>query len=172
MNRLRLDPEAWRDAVLSLACQLDAAMYGPSGKLDDVAFRRRTVYGVVSRQKPATLLKLFDFPDPKQHSERRLLTTTPLQHLYLLNSDFLQQAADEIARAGLAAEPSAGERLVAWLFKRVLLRKPTEGEVREALELVGVSESPGDANDAAGVAARWSLLAHSLLATNEFLYID
>ncbi len=97
MSRRRLDPESWRDTVLALSEQLDRTPFGPSGKLDDPSFRRRTIYGVVSRQKPASLLKLFDFPDAKQHSERRIATTTPLQHLYLLNSDFMHQAAESLA---------------------------------------------------------------------------
>ena len=74
-------------------------MFGPSRSLDEPDNLRRTVYGTVSRQKPADVLQLFDFPDAKRHSDRRILTTTPLQQLYLLNGSFIQQQA-----AALAAE--------------------------------------------------------------------
>jgi hypothetical protein len=225
MPRRRLEPESWRDSVLAVSDQLDHAQFGPSGKLDDPAFRRRTIYGTVSRQKPASLFKLFDFPDAKQHSERRIPTTTPLQHLYLLNSDFMHEAAarlasqclkstmdsaapaqagdqpaqagDQSAQAGDQPDPRgprANDR-VDWLFLRVLQRTPTAAERTEALALVaaGAIELTGPAASQAGVnppaasqagvsppaeikptaeAARWALLAHALLATTEFLYVD
>jgi hypothetical protein len=264
MSRRRLDPEAWRDSILALSEQLDRSQFGPSGKLDEPAFRRRTLYGTISRQKPASLLKLFDFPDAKQHSERRVATTTPLQHLYLLNSDFMHAAAQQLAIQCLQATPntdttanatatanttatatanaSADAAAVAatstgnadadangaapiselanidrdnarveWLFQRVLMRKPTAGELADARELVttaaaawkppveskppGESKLPGEskadtkrksatapksATDPKSdpqpkwdsESARWALLAHALLATNEFLHLD
>ncbi|MFO0868259.1 MAG: PSD1 and planctomycete cytochrome C domain-containing protein [Pirellulales bacterium] len=167
-TRRRLDAEPWRDAVLRTAHQLDLTAGGPSGKLDDPAFQRRTVYGAVSRQKPASLLKLFDFPDAKQHSERRLPTTTPLQHLYLLNSPFVQQAADALANQAIAAEPAAERQRVEWLFQQILLRAPNDDERREALALIAPTSGP----DERPAAERWSLLAHALLVTNEFLYLE
>ena len=165
MNRRRLEAEAWRDAVLSASRELDTTMLGPSVSLDDAKFRRRTVYGIVSRQKPADLFRLFDFPDAKRHTEHRLPTTTPLQQLYLLNSPFLQQQSETTARSVLDEQPSNSEAIIRNLFRRILLRGPTSGELAEALSLV---------NNAAGDVPResWSFLAHSLFATNEFLYVE
>jgi hypothetical protein len=183
MSRRRLDPEAWRDAVLSLSEQLDHTQFGPSSKLDDPNFRRRTIYGTISRQKPSSLLKLFDFPDAKQHSERRVATTTPLQHLYLLNSDFLHAASTRLAAQCLAAvaNDDREEARVDWLFHRVLLRPPTATERADALALVATpaaasppiaeSQSPNGSEKNAET-SRWALLAHALLATNEFLHVD
>lgn len=163
MNRRRLEAEAWRDAVLSVSGQLNARQFGPSGNLDDAKFLRRTVYGVVSRQKPADLFRLFDLPDAKQHAETRLPTTTPLQHLYLLNSPFVDQQAAVLAGRLEASEPS--EQRVRQLFRTILLREPTDDEIRESFELIGGKESQSNAES-------WKLLAHALLATNEFLYVD
>jgi hypothetical protein len=160
MRRRRLEPEAWRDSVLALSEQLDHSQFGPSGKLDDPAFHRRTIYGTVSRQKPASLFKLFDFPDAKQHSERRVPTTTPLQHLYLLNSDFIHVAAVRLATLGLEANSDADR--VDWLFHRILQRAPTGTERAEALDLIANASED----------TRWPLLAHALLATTEFLYVE
>ncbi len=165
MNRRRLEAEAWRDAVLSVSGELDRAMTGPSTSLDDAKFRRRSVYGVVSRQRPADVFRLFDFPDAKRHAENRLPTTTPLQHLYLLNSPFLQQQADSVARRVQLESPSNPHQRISELFRRILLRDPTTEELIESLELVR------DPNGAVP-AERWSLLAHSLFATNEFLFAD
>lgn len=165
MNRRRLEAEAWRDAVLSVSGELEPTMYGPSASLEDSELHRRTVYGIVSRQKPADLFRLFDFPDAKRHTEIRLPTTTPLQQLYLLNGPFLQQQAEATARLVLNGPSSQSTEIPGNLFRRILLRDPTSDELNEALRLVqaGSGEIPPE---------NWALLAHSLLATNEFLYVD
>src|SRR5207248_2144594 len=107
MNRRRLEVETWRDAVLAVSGQLDPALGGPSSSLDKLDNHRRTIYGTISRQKVADVLRLFDFPDAKSHTETRLLTTTPLQQLYLLNSPFLQQHAAALAAVGGAVPTNA-----------------------------------------------------------------
>ncbi len=165
MNRRRLEAEAWRDAVLLASTELDTTMLGPSVSLDDAKHRRRTVYGIVSRQKPADLFRLFDFPDAKRHTEHRLPTTTPLQHLYLLNSPFLQQQAEATVRVVLDGNPSRTEEIARNLFRQILLRDPTTDELREAIGLLRnqAGEVPQES---------WSFLAHSLFATNEFLYVE
>ena len=165
MNRRRLEAEAWRDAVLTASTELDTTMQGPSVSLDDAKFRRRTVYGIVSRQKPADLFRLFDFPDAKRHTENRLPTTTPLQQLYLLNSPFLQQQAEATARVVLDETPPGPAAIARNLFRRILLRDPTSDELAEALGLVRIENGEVPTKN-------WSLLAHSLFATNEFLFVE
>lgn len=165
MNRHRLEAEAWRDAVLATSGELDPLMAGPSMGLESDKFRRRSVYGFVSRQKPADLFRLFDFPDAKRHSEARLPTTTPLQHLYLLNNSFLTQQSTALVDSVRAASERAETDLVPSIFRRVLQREPTSDEWREARQLVGHHGGDVDLQN-------WALLAHSLLATNEFLFVD
>lgn len=165
MNSRRLDAEALRDSLLALSGRLDARQFGPSDWLDDPAFNRRTVYGVVSRQKPADLLRLFDFPDAKQHAESRQPTTTPLQHLFLLNSPFVQTQADELARLVWIETPDDPARRIARLFERVLLRPPSSTETAAALELLArdADRPPYEA---------WELLAQALLVSNEALHVE
>ncbi len=176
MNRRRLEAEAWRDAVLATSGELDPTMQGPSVSLDDPQMRRRTVYGIVSRQKPADLFRLFDFPDAKRHAETRLLTTTPLQHLYLLNSPFLLKQAEAVVLADAASNVGAdagsirhvtpvAEDIARNLFRRILLRDPTTEELTEALGLVQIENATVPKEN-------WSILAHSLMATNEFMHVD
>ena len=88
MHRRRLDVEACRDALLTVAGNLDNTVGGPSGNLATADFRRRTIYGTISRHNLDGFLRLFDFPDPNITSERRAVTTVPLQQLFVLNSDF------------------------------------------------------------------------------------
>ena len=159
MNRLRLDPEVWRDNVLAVCDRLDSRMFGPSGNLDEWENRRRTVYGTVSRQKLPSVLQLFDFPDAKRHADRRILTTTPLQQLYLLNNSFLRQHA--VVLAGIQSDNRAAN--VERLFQAVLLRRPTHNEYQRASALLDSTSS---------YRTGLQLLTHSLLASNEFLFMD
>ncbi len=164
MNRRRLEAEAWRDAVLATSQELDSTLQERSVNLDEPPARCRTVYGIVSRQRPADLFRLFDFPDAKRHAEERLPTTTPLQHLYLLNSPFLQQQAEATVRNIRSERPTELEETAGNLFRQILLRHPTSEELGEALSLIHIAGDIPQQN--------WALLAHSLFATNEFMYVD
>jgi hypothetical protein len=86
MNRRRLDVERWRDAVLAVAGRLDPRVSGPSIQPSDPEECRRTIYSAISRFELNKMLAMFDFPDPNTHSDRRSLTTTPLQKLFVLNA--------------------------------------------------------------------------------------
>ena len=159
--RKRLELEAWRDAMLQVSGRLDLTGGGPSDDLDSPRSVRRTVYGRVSRQRPADAHRLFDLPDPKAHGEKRESTTTPVQQLYFLNSPFVRQAATALAKT--AAGKSAEDGTTA-LFRRVLLRDPTTDERETALKLIRPAKDGGT--------PAWELLAQALLASNEFLYLN
>jgi hypothetical protein len=130
--------------------------------LNDPKYVRRSIYGKVSRQTVADVLRLFDFPDAKQHAEERIDTTTPLQQLYLLNSPFVRRYAAVVVEADDDPSQASPER-VRMLFHRVLQREPTSAELDAALRLL--AEIPREFE------AR-RMVAHSLLAGNEFLYVD
>ncbi len=165
MNRRRLEAESWRDAVLFASGELDVQMGGVSVGLDSEKFRRRTVYATVTRQKPNDLFRLFDFPDAKRHSEIRQPTTTPLQHLYLLNNPFLAQQSAALVESVQSKLPPTHDDILKAIFRRILLRDPTPAEVSDAMQLV--RSTSGEARS-----ENWSLLAHSLFATNEFLFAE
>ncbi|WP_246173562.1 PSD1 and planctomycete cytochrome C domain-containing protein [Limnoglobus roseus] len=163
--RKRLDLEAWRDATLQVSGQLSLAGGGPSDNLDSPRNTRRTVYGKVSRERPADIHKLFDLPDPRGHGEKRETTTTPVQQLYFLNSPFVRQSASAVAKA--SATTSTGqsdEDRAKAIFRRVLLRDPTADELATALNLVRPTKD--------GDPPAWELLAQTLLASNEFLFLN
>ncbi|MFO0898093.1 MAG: PSD1 and planctomycete cytochrome C domain-containing protein [Pirellulales bacterium] len=168
MNRRRLGVEAWRDAVLAAAGKLEPGVGGPSIDPLDPAQTRRTLYAAVSRLELNRLLALFDYPDPNLHADRRLETTTPLQKLFVLNSPFLVAQAKAVAERTAPAEgesslDSAGQ--VDAVYRAVLGRAPTDDE--RALAVTFVARA--DAKDPPGA---WRELAHVLLASNEFLFID
>ncbi len=160
--RKRLELEAWRDAILQVSGQLSLAGGGPSDNLDAPKSVRRTVYGKVSRERPADIHRLFDLPDPRGHGEKREVTTTPLQQLYFLNSPFVRQSAAALAKAATVGK--TGEDTVKALFRRALLRDPTADELATALKLV----RPAKESDTPA----WELLAQAILASNEFLFLN
>ena len=95
-------------------------MGGPSEELTPSA-TRRTLYGKVSRYRLDQFLQLFDFPAPTISAEQRFSTNVPLQRLFLMNSDFMQQQAERLARklAGRSRQRARGSRRrTALLFGR------------------------------------------------------
>ncbi len=131
VDRKRMDAEQLRDAVLAVAGNRDNGLGGPSADLTP-AFTRRTVYGKVSRYKLDEYLQLFDFPSPSISAEKRFTTTVPLQRLFLMNSDFIQIEAEELARR-VAGEPDNRSRI----RKAYLLaygREPNEAEIKLGLD--------------------------------------
>ncbi len=132
-NRRRMDAEQLRDSVLSVAGNLDDSLGGPSEDLTP-AFERRTVYGKVSRYKLDTYLQTFDFPPPNISAEKRFTTTVPLQRLFLMNSDFMQMEAEELAKR-VASEPGNPAR-IRKLYQLVYDREPNEEELKLGLDFL------------------------------------
>ena len=157
-----MELEEWRDAFLQVSGQLNSVGGGPSDNLDAVKSVRRTVYGKVSRDRPADIHRLFDLPDPKGHGEKREATTTPVQQLYFLNSPFVRQAATALAKATTAGLSEKDGSTA--LFRKVLLRDPSVAELETAVKLVRPAKDGG--------APAWELLAQALLTSNEFLFLN
>jgi hypothetical protein len=130
-DRKRMDAEQVRDSILLVSGDLDRAIGGPSAELTP-SFKRRTVYGKVSRYKLDEYLQLFDFPSPAQSAEKRFVTTVPSQRLFLMNSDFMQIEAEELAKR-VAAEPNNRAR-IRKVYQTVFGRDATEEEVALGLE--------------------------------------
>ncbi|HEY2431265.1 MAG TPA: PSD1 and planctomycete cytochrome C domain-containing protein [Vicinamibacterales bacterium] len=129
-NRRRMTAEELRDASLFSAGALDLKMGGPSADLTP-ASTRRTLYGKVSRYKLDSFLQLFDFPAPTISAEQRFSTNVPLQRLFLMNSDFMQQQAERLARL-LEAEPDNAAR-IRKAYRTLFGREPLPEEVTAGL---------------------------------------
>jgi cytochrome c553 len=125
-EKKRLDAEQLRDGVLFAAGNLDDAMGGPSADLTP-ANLRRTVYGKVSRYKLDEYLQLFDFPSPSISAEKRFVTTVPLQRLFLMNSDFMQLQAEELAKR--VANETDNRARIKKAFQYVYGRDASEEEI-------------------------------------------
>ena len=108
-NRRRMTAEQIRDSTLAVSGALDLKMGGPSEELTP-DFNRRTIYGKVSRYKLDQYLQLFDFPAATISAEQRFTTSVPLQRLFFMNSDFMQQQGELLARRVAANEPDMRAR--------------------------------------------------------------
>jgi hypothetical protein len=164
MNRKRLTIEAWRDAVLSFAGNLSNSIGGRSLDPQSPDESRRTVYSRISRLELDAILALFDYPDPNAHSARRVETTTPLQKLFVMNSEFMVRQAERLAGRILRQSESEPER-IQFAYELVFGRLPHPEESRLSLNFVQSTPATDDFG-------AWQQYAQALLAANELLIID
>jgi hypothetical protein len=148
----RLDAETLRDAMLSVAGQLNPTVGGPGYHdfttfvfnsqfydiLDPVgtSFHRRSLYRTWVRSGRNPFLEVFDCPDPSTKSPRRAVTTTPLQALSLQNHSFSLRMSDQLA--GLVSRATDQPRQQVLATHRLLLMAPpvTGDELQELTEFV------------------------------------
>jgi hypothetical protein len=168
MNRRRLDVEAWRDAILSVAGTLDLALGGPSVDLADAANTRRTLYARVSRHSLNPLLRLFDFPDPNITSDGRTTTTVPLQQLFVLNGEFMVASARAFA-ARIEQAAATDEDRIQFATGQAFGRPATDDEVHFGLEFLRMAEGSDEEETDL---SPWQRYAQALLSTNEFMFLD
>jgi Protein of unknown function (DUF1553)/Protein of unknown function (DUF1549)/Planctomycete cytochrome C len=154
-NPRRLDAEAYRDTLVRSAGMLNEEMGGVSGDLDSDTFYRRSIYGRISRARAPQVLALYDFPEATQTAPDRDVTTTTLQQIFLMNSEFIQSLAEAAARTAATATGEAEQ--IGLLYRRVLARDPTAAEMKSALQYLQK-----------GTLQRY---AQVLLATNEEIFL-
>jgi hypothetical protein len=158
MNPRRLDIEAWRDAILTASGTLDPAIGGPSEDLESPDNVRRSVYAKISRSRLHPMFRLYDFPDASQHSPGREITTTPLQQLFVLNSEFLQTQAAKLV--GPVPDLPSPEK-VRYLYNRIFARDPKPKELDLGLSFLAKAKEQA-----------WPEYAQALLATSEFMFLQ
>jgi cytochrome c553 len=170
-NRRRLDIETWRDSVLTVCGNLDRTQGGPSVNLNDANNRRRTLYAAVSRHELNATLRLFDFPDPNLTSEKRVVTTVPMQQLFVLNSDFMvRQAKALVGQLNADKLTDEGSR-IELAYRMLFQRPPTESEKMLGLSFLAAPLPEGIAADKVKLTA-WEQYAQALLGTNEMVFVD
>jgi len=169
MERRRLDVEPWRDAMLAVSGNLDNTMGGPSLDLASADNRRRTLYAAVSRHNLDPLLRLFDFPDPNITSDRRPVTTVPLQQLFVLNSEFMVRQSKALAARLHEVKDEDDAARIRRAFLRVYGRPPRDVEVELGLAFLKAETS---AEKKGKTLTPWEQYAQVLLSANEFMYVD
>ncbi len=168
MPRRRLSIEAYRDAVLSVAGRLDSTVGGTSIQPDSPEEGRRTLYSQISRMTLNPLLSRFDFPDPNAHSALRFETTTPLQKLFLLNSEFMVYQSNWLAQR-LREYGGSSQSKIDYAYKLLYARPPTATEIALAEDFLTQDKSTRDGQKEADI---WTQYAQALLISNEMFMVD
>jgi hypothetical protein len=161
-NRRRLEFEPLHDALLAVSGSLDGKVGGPAIPLFSNKMTRRALYGYIDRLEFPSLLATFDVPNPAASSPERIATTVAPQALYLMNGPFARDAARRLVNTpALRTAKSPAEKLDA-LYLAAFARKPSEGERTRLLAYLAKGPE----------ADRWLDLAHALLMSNEFCFVD
>ncbi len=157
----RLEAEAIRDAMLTVAGDLDRRAGGASD--EENASRRRTLYLVQKRERPPAVQARFDGPSASTEScPCRHTSTVPLQALYLLNNDFALARAQALAQRARERADRHAERMQA-AFLLALGRAPDEVERKAFRRFLEAVPDP---------AQSLVLFSQALLNLNEFVYLE
>ncbi len=186
-NRRRLDAESINDGIRFLSASLDPSAGGrhPMPNERTYFFRqhepftevypnnRRSVYSLQGRIQKNPYLDLFDGPDGNLPMNERKQTTTSLQALFLLNSNFMHEQSASIAERLLAAAINTPQR-VEWAYQRILNSVPSSEEVAKAEQFLAVLRQQYSASGCTIACEQkaWASYLRSLLGSNRFLYLD
>jgi hypothetical protein len=168
----RLEAEAIRDGILAVSGNLDLTMFGPGFDLFEPnsnyvkvytpkktfgpAEWRRMIYQSKPRMQLDDIFGNFDCPDAGQIAPKRSRSITPLQALALLNSPFMAQQSDLLAKRLEREAPDSSSRINR-LFQLINGRDPENDEKEGALDLVNHSGLPS--------------LCRAMLNSSEWLFI-
>ncbi|MSR56716.1 MAG: DUF1553 domain-containing protein [Planctomycetaceae bacterium] len=178
----RLEAEAIRDAMLAVSGDLDPRLGGPyvptirneSGEVlvneSTADARRRSLYLYQRRTQVLSFLAVFDTPTIVFNSLRRTPSTIPLQSLALLNSDFAVTRARSFS-ARLQQMELDESRRVTLAYRLLFAREPTPDESAEALRFLD-KQMPEYSEMTDPRSRVWQDFCQSLLASNEFLYVE
>lgn len=176
-NRVRLDAEPIRDALLAVTRELDLSL---GGSLEDTprdslyarttqepfGTNRRAIHLPIVRNRVHEMLSVFDYIDAGVHLEQRPTTTVAHQALFIMNNPWVMERGEALAGQLLRID-DVGKRIEE-AYLRLYARPPRPDE-REAAEgyLRAFARRHGDGDDAA-----WRSLTRVLLTLNEFLYVN
>ena len=154
--------------MLVASGNFDDTLGGPAIELDLPSNHRRTLYGKVGRDEQNDMLRLYDFPPPTSHSPARDQTTTPLQQLFVLNSEFVENQAIGLTNRIRNQDPSSDlsdelKRCYELLFQR----SPSDHEKQQALRFLAGSVPNNELTT-----NRFRLYVQSLFGLNELMFID
>ena len=196
----RLEAESIRDSILAVSGMLDREMGGSmlhvknreflfdhtSKDSTDYSSLRRSVYLPVIRNNLYDFFQLFDFNDASVINGNRETTTVAPQALFMMNSPLVEEASCQLAHQ-LEALPA--KQQILQLYRLALGRLPTKQEHATArkylrqflvtpIQTVSVSTEPTEheSDTVSGEVMTvefqaLKLLCHSVLASNEFIYI-
>ncbi len=183
--RKRLEAEAIRDSIWAVAGKLDRKMGGTllnfkpreyvsgTDSADKVNYSspRRAVYLPVIRSALYDVYTAFDFGDPSVMNGDRSSTTIAPQALFMLNGPVVLSATKSQAEAILKRTDLNDSQRVRQLYLTCYGRPAKDSEVSLALKYLGQFEvAYAKAKDPR--LSAWQSLCKSLIAANEFIYVE
>ena len=168
----RVEAEVIRDSVLQASGKLDPALGGRSFRIHNEKKNyaqwqvidnhgpdtwRRMIYQERMRRVDDHIFTAFDFPDCGQVSPKRPVSTTPLQALNLMNSDFVVEQSEFISERAMKDAGGDVRAAVRRCFQLLLTREPDADELAASLE---VAKTTG-----------LQLVCRSLINSNEFAFL-
>ncbi len=146
----RVEAEVIRDGILLASGKLNREMGGRSYRIHNIKKTyaqwevvnnfgpetwRRMIYQERMRRVDDQIFTAFDFPDCGQVRAKRPVSTTPLQALNLMNSDFVVDQAKHLAKR--ANEESKGnlKASVIRVFELIFSREPKKQELNASLKI-------------------------------------
>ena len=177
-NRQRMDAEQIRDSLLMISGELDRSQGGrhPFDHRLTYFYRqhepfvgnfetsKRTVYQMQQRFVKNDYLDLFDGPDGNIQMAERKVTTTTLQALFMMNSNFIHKRSEAISNRILESSV-AGDRIQA-AYRLLFGRRPTREEAEHVSRVAAALTSSTNERVA------WLSIVRSMISSNEFLYLD
>lgn len=159
----RLEAEAIRDAMLSVTGTLEADGGGPATA--DRFKTCRSLYVQTARWDRGSFALLFDAANPDASVEKRHTSTVAPQALYLLNDEFVLTQAVKLAERLVKEIPTEENARIQRAYQ-LLFSRPARSEeldlAKQFLVRVGKTKA----------GTPWRDLAHVLLCSNEFVYLD
>jgi hypothetical protein len=176
-NRRRLDAEQIRDSILAFSGDLDLSRGGrhPFPHRRTYFYRqhepfteyfptnRRSVYIMQGRIQKNPYLDLFDGPDGNLPLSERKATTTTLQALYLMNSEFMHEQAQAMAERS-SAESRERAAFLSNASETIFARPLSERDAQQAASYFAAASGTEEQKRAGWLRA--------MLASNEFLFVD
>lgn len=168
----RVEAEVIRDSILQASGLLDRTIGGRSFRIHNEKKTyaqwqvvnnhgpdtwRRMLYQERMRRVDDQMFTAFDFPDCGQVRAKRPVSTTPLQALNLMNSDFVIEQSGKIAERAISDANGETTAAVHRCFQLLLSRQATPKEHAACLRLA-------NDNDLA-------LVCRALVNSNEFAFL-
>jgi hypothetical protein len=187
-NRRRLEAEAIRDALLATSGTLDLRRPGEhpfppinqwgwtqhSPFKDVYPSQHRSVYLMTQRFQRHPVLALFDSPDTNTSTESRAESIVPLQALFFMNSPLIKAESEAFAARLIGASPEVRERI--GLAYELAYARPATGDelARGEAYLTEFAQHLAELGLTTFEIERqsWLSFARTLLAANEFVFID
>ena len=182
MPRRRLEAEAIRDGVMAASGGLtlktggtiltygNRAYVANTEKRGVVDYDRpiRAVYLPVVRSGLYEVFGAFDLPDPTTSNGDRDSTVVAPQALFMMNSSVILTHSKTMADSLLADKTLDNQGRVRNAYERALSRPPTPQEIDGALTFIGSIAKDWQGDEAKA----WQSFCKSLLAANEFIYLN